>query len=444
MILNYLENWAALSGNALKQGVRQDLDNNTHDLRRYVMAVLDPTVTYGVKGKLTGGLGTLGFDENAYNILDYLASRKLTGNAAKIILEGFCEFHTSEAVELMNRALNKDLRCGVGIALINDLKIPGFKIPVFECQLAQPGEAKRMKEGEEWLGCIKYDGMRTLIEVNDNRVNFWTRSGKPIPALESLAPQVLEVFGGRSLMLDSEGVGRTFLDTVSQLRRKDGAALTDETVLQVFDMVDLDDFRNADNKTYFGGALTERLDRLSDFFSNTVVPLAVQYVNHEPVANWDEAVEMADFWMERGLEGGIFKRASAGYIKRRTHDWLKIKLEDEITAKVVAVYEGEKGKQFEGMLGGVTVEIDGVRSDIGGGWTPVQRAKIWAAETNRVVSSEQPSIGAESVAGVVFFPEPENKVIGRLIDIKSNGKNPSGALRHARFERFRDVGGEIA
>jgi len=148
--------------------------------------------------------------------------------------------------------------------------------------------------------------------------------------------------------------------------------------------------------------------------------------------------------MSQGLEGGIFKRASAGYIKRRTHDWLKIKLEDEITARVIAVYEGEKGKQFEGMLGGVTVEIDGVRSDVGGGWTPDQRARIWAAETGDMVFTEAPTIGSKAVPDGAYTPDAANRVIGRLIDIKCNGKNPSGALRHARFERFRDVGGEIA
>ena len=433
MNISILHQLEAKSGNALKESLRHFLTFNGprgDEIRRYFKAVLDPMTVYNQKGKLTTGRGFMQFGDEAYALLDKLAKRELTGNAAKAALDDFCEGHGAEAVDLMNRALNKDLRCGVGIALINDLEIECFKIPVFECQLAQPGEAKRMKEGEAWLGCIKYDGMRTLIEVNDSRVNFWTRSGKPIPALEPLAPQVLEVFGGRNLMLDSEGVGRTFLDTVSQLRRKDGAALTNETVLQVFDVVDLDDFRNAGNKDYFGGPLTERLARLAAYFATEGTPPSVQYVEHFQVKSWDTAVAFADHWMGAGLEGGIFKRASAGYIKRRTHDWLKIKLEDEVTAKVVAVYEGESGKQFEGMLGGVTVEIDGVRSDVGGGWTPVQRAVIWAAEQGYSVNG--------------FLPRDEDRVIGRLIDIKSNGKNPSGALRHARFERFRDIDGAIA
>jgi DNA ligase-1 len=416
-----LNQFEAKSGNALKDTVRNLLGHKSAEgdnLRRYIMAVLDPMITYGVKGKLKSGAGALGFDENAYTILDRLAARTLTGNAAKDTLELFCEFHTPDAVELMNRALNKDLRCGVGIALINDLQIEGFKIPVFECQLAQPGESKRMKDDERWLGCIKYDGMRSLIEVNDNRVNFWTRSGKPITALEPLAPAVLEIFGGERLMLDSEGVGTDFLDTVSQLRKKTGADLKDSTVLQVFDMVDLDDFRNADNRTYFGGPLTERLTRLAFKFIEAGRPVgAVQQVEHREILAWSHAVEMADSWMALGLEGGIFKRASAGYIKRRTHDWLKIKLEDEITAKVIGIYEGEAGKQFEGMMGGVKILVEGVASDVGGGWTPAQRASFWS---------------------------DSSQVVGRLIDVKCNGKTPSGALRHARFERFRDIDGAIA
>src|ERR1700737_3995104 len=184
MKIEFLNSWSALSGNALKNAVTIDLSvPASHFLRRYVMAVLDPMKTYGRKDKLMTDGGDMPWDEGCYSLLDKLAMRELTGNAAKTELAGFCRHHHPEAGELMQRALNKDLRCGVGIALINDSGLD-FKIPVFECQLAQPGEAKRMKEGEEWLGCTKYDGMRTLIEVADNRVNFCTRSGKPIPALE--------------------------------------------------------------------------------------------------------------------------------------------------------------------------------------------------------------------------------------------------------------------
>jgi ATP-dependent DNA ligase len=239
-------------------------------------------------------------------------------------------------------------------------------------------------------------------------------------------------------------VGTDFLDTVSQLRKKTGADLKHSTVLQVFDMVALDDFRNADNKTYFGGTLSDRLMSLSDHFVNFDAPPSVQFVAHEKILSWSHAEEMADSWMSMGLEGGIFKNANSGYIKRRSFDWLKIKLEDDITARIIAVYEGEAGKQFEGMLGGVTVEIDGVRSDVGGGWTNAERAKIWAAETDSIVPSEQVAIGGEPTSVVAYFPDSANKVIGRLIDIRSNGKTPSGALRHARKTKFRDVDGAIA
>lgn len=426
-MLDTLNNWGSVSGNVLKALVATNLGMSP-DLRRYVLAALSPFTVYGVKGKLLTDGGSMPWDEGCYTLLDRLASRDLTGNAAKQELAGFARHYSPDAVELLNRCLNHDLRCGVGATLINNLDL-NFRIPEFTCQLAQPGEAKRMKPGEEWLGCIKYDGMRTLIEVNDNRVNFWTRSGKPIPALDPLATDVLEVFGGGRVMLDSEGVGKDFLDTVSQLRRKDGAVLKDTTVLQIFDMVGLDDFRNADNKTYFGGPLTERLGELESMF-NVGVPLTVNMVDHWAIPDWAAAEKFADDLMEKGHEGAIFKRASAGYIKRRTYDWLKAKVEDDITARIIGVYEGEAGKQFEGMLGGVTVEIGGVRSDVGMGWTRQERATIWAAETGQVVDS--------------WIPHIDNKVIGRLIDIRSNGKNPSGALRHARKVKFRDVGGEIA
>lgn len=450
MIEKHLKHLASLSGNAALQALNVSLDDQA--FQRLAMYALDPARTYNIKGNMKFGYGMEHFGEPAYMLLDKLAARQLTGNAAKAALDDFCQLHTQDAVETMNKVLNKDLRCGIGIKAINGLKRRDFRIPVFTCALAKPAEAKRMKHGR-WVAGIKYDGMRTLIEVNDNRVNFWTRSGKAIPKLQPLEGAVLEVFGGRRLMLDSEGVGADFLATMSQLRGKTADLnVVHTTDLQLFDILDLDDFRRYEGRDEpFGDSLEARLYRLKSF-SSPSVPRPIKFVEHHPVRDFEHAVGMSQGWIEQGLEGGIIRRLEAQYTKERTFDWLKIKLEDTVDATILDIYEGEAGKKNEGKLGGVVVEIGGVRSDVGGGWSEWERAAIWAAHTGQPVPYTYIERAYDEVAGYgapvekteIIQPAAANHVIGRMIEIEFNGYMPSGALRHARKKRFRDVEGEKA
>lgn len=433
------------SGNDLKDSVRSALGGvDGIALRRYVMAALDPSVRYGVTGKLVGGAGTLGWTETAHYLLDSLSSRQLTGNAAKTELANFVEYSSPETVDLMNRVLNKDMRCGVAETLINSLSLPNFSVPVFTCQLAAPTgtpdeqrKARKRMERGEWVVSTKFDGMRGLGLVDDNRVHFVSRSGKPVPALQHLEKQVLDVFGGHRVVVDCEGVGVDFLDSISQLRSKSIERLEDTTLLQIFDCVPLEAFRDARGDDKFGGPLRDRLARLREFIANTDAP-NLMFAAHSSVHDYDEAQYRADQLMEDGFEGCVAKDLTSGYSRKRTNDWIKFKATDNTTCLIVGLKEGEAGKQFEGMLGSATVEVDGILSDVGMGWSRFERAAIWAAYTGKTV--------AVTVRGKLVEAEPDAafRILSRLLDVRHNGRMTSGALRHARKMKFRDIGGEIA
>lgn len=452
MVEQHLEHLKKFSGSQLKVQLADAL--NDQAFQRLVMAALDPATTYGVKGNLKYGYGHEAFGEPAHRLLEQLASRTLTGNAAKEALNDFCQLHTQAAVETLNKVLNKDLRCGVGVKAVNELRRADFSIPVFTCALAQPGEAKRLRTGRQWAASIKYDGMRTLIEVNDNRVAFWTRSGKAIPKLQPMESAVLEVFGGHKLMLDSEGVGADFLATMSQLRGKTADAnVIHTTDLQLFDILDLADFRKYFGRDQpFGGPLRDRLGRLAGFFQ-APPPRPIKQVTHHHIGDdWGKAQALADEWMAQQLEGAILRNLDAQYTKERTYDWLKIKLEDTVDTLITGVYEGEAGTKYEGMLGGVNVIVNGVASDVGGGWSDWERAAVWAAETGQPVAYTYVTRDYDPDAGYgpsyevteTVQPEAANRVKGRLLEVLFNGYMPSGALRHGRKVKFRDVEGAKA
>lgn len=438
-----LADFASKSGTALDDCVRSTLSSPEYaELRRYVMAVLDPSRTYGHSGRLPAGEGDNEWDENAFWLLDRLARRELTGNALKAAMVDYCKQYTPTAVDLMSRALAKDLRCGVGIKTINNLALPDFRIPVFTCQLAKDASPSRFKKGS-WVASIKFDGMRALGVVRDNTCSFFSRSGKPITALDHLAPQVLDVFGGQDVVIDCEGVSRDFLDTVSELRTQNPDALSESVELQTFDLLPGTAFRSAINREPVGGPLEERLAQLALYAEMIALKPALRLVEHVPVADWEAALAYSDEKMAMGLEGAILKRLGERYIKDRTDSWLKIKQEDAVTVEILSVYEGEPDGRFIGQLGGVNVAVNGVPSKVGGGWTPYERAAIWAAHTNTAVAMQV--VEKDAVTGVRVMtnrwvqPDESNLVIGRLIDVKCNGFMPSGAMRHARKIRFRDL-----
>lgn len=454
-ILYLLNQIDAASGNAKDAKLAGFLQHNSQhadELRRYITAVLDPSVTYGQKGVLMWNGGARDWDEAAYALLDALSAtreartRALSGNAAKEALRTFCSNYNADAVTLMNRALDKDLRCGVGVKTINALDIPDYHIPVFTCALAKDFEKKRIKPGSRWLGSIKFDGMRALAVVRDAQVNFFSRSGNPVKPLYHLAPQVLEVFGGHHVVVDMEGIGTEFLDSIQQLRRSVNIeSLKSTTILQCFDIIPFHLFNDSRGGSEVGAPLAERLEELETYFQRST-PENVKELDHYDFGDDAQAMlNAADEWMEQQYEGGVFKNAASLYSKKRSADWLKVKGEDQDTLEINAVYEGEKGKQFEGSLGGVIVTKNGVPSNVGGGWTVEQRAMVWAAHSGQPVKWSKVVDG--EITEFVAQPDPQNLVIGRLIDVESNGMMPSGALRHARMKRFRDMDdskGEIA
>jgi DNA ligase-1 len=442
-----LDQLASVSGNALDSKLAALLSHNSAEgdaLRRYVTAVLDPSVTYGISGSLVWASGSREWDESCYTLLDSLAQRRLTGNAAKMELVNFGQHYSADACELLKRALDKDLKCGVGVKTINGLGIP-FHIPVFTCALAKPFETKRIKPGSQWLGSIKFDGMRALAVVRDNSVNFFTRSGNDIPALKHLEDTVLEVFGGHHVVVDAEGVGVDFIDSVSTLRKTVNVeALKSSTILQCFDIIPFELFDDTRGGDTVGAELHERLELLKSFMLTGTEFPNVQYLRHYKFGDDAQAMlDRADEWMERGFEGGVFKNAASRYSKKRSADWLKVKGEDPFTIEIQSVYEGEKGGQFEGQLGGVTGKVNGVPSNIGGGWSAFERAAIWAAHSGKPVTMRSIKLnkatGVREVTHEVVQPDPKNYVIGRLIDVLANGRMPSGALRHGRKVKFRDL-----
>jgi len=101
-----------------------------------VSLMLNPFIRFGVKKYSVAepALENKISDEDAIDILNSLASRKLTGNSAIAMVEQAISDMTEEGQDVFRRFLIKDPKAGIGISLCN--KIFDNPIPVFEVQLA--------------------------------------------------------------------------------------------------------------------------------------------------------------------------------------------------------------------------------------------------------------------------------------------------------------------
>lgn len=383
------------------------------EFTRVLVYALDSNKTYGIAAvpvRDDSSTGEATFDNSTWMLLDQLADRLVAGKSARDMVQEQLNDLDRDSAELLKRIITKDLRAGFTESTVNKA-IAGL-VPSFDCMLAHKFEAKKVKA---WPVAVepKLDGVRVLCFVNriNGTVTFYSRSGKEFTSFDHLKPAVLKLSRlpaelKESFVLDGEVVSGTFNDTVSQVRRKKAAAT--DAVFHVFDILPTACFYADDKKGYEpAGAYTERMEILR---SAITLDGPVRHVEAFEAASEGEVHEWYSLFRSKGLEGVIVKDLNGLYHRRRNAGWLKIKAEESVDVLVVGTFEGT-GK-YAGMLGGLTVDFNGVKVNVGSGLTDDQRVSFWAAR--------------------------DDGLLGRLIEVEYHEVTPDGSLRHPRFKCFRD------
>lgn len=383
---------------------------------------LNPFRTYGMAKRPKPAVNGDGqFNDNTRDILDKLASRELSGAQAKAVVIAEMSRLTPQSEELFWRIISKDLRAGFSSSTVNKV-MPGL-VASFDCMLAHPLDAKRIKKWPQ-VAEPKLDGVRVLAFVNTNEetVHFCSRSGKEFTTFEHLKEPILKVAHSRrkelgmgneeadrflDFVLDGEIVSGSFNKTVSEVRRKDAQATDAE--FHVFDILDGDIFKREDKKGE-GETYEDRREALMAFFRHVANKFPqLKLIPRYLVSSMEEIDLLYKNVQARGLEGLIIKDPDGLYHRRRNHAWMKIKAEESVDVRIVDVEEGTN--KYEGQLGAMVVDHNGVRVNVGSGLSDSQRASFW---------------------------EAKDELIGRLIEVEYHEITPDGSLRHPRFKRFRD------
>lgn len=402
-VFEVIEQIAQAKGKAKEKLLAEYIDDPM--MERVLKATYDPFTTYGIKQVPESDIaGSEGFSDHTFELLDRLASRVLTGNSAKAEIITELNLLSDQSKALLTRILKKDLRAGFTAGTCNRVQ-PGF-IFVFECMRAHKFEEKRIKK---WPVAVepKYDGVRSLVIWDGKEATFYSRTGRVFEGMKPMADLLVERLTLHKIppmVLDGELMDRSnqFNKIVGDVHKKDFAIET--AVFYLFDAIPLEDFKaGSDASTY-----RERRMRLSQIAQKTrLLELPCFKVTQARVMHSKEEIEdWAAQIINQGGEGVIVKTLDGRYEKKRSYQWLKIKAEESVDLEVVDVEPGT-GK-YEGMIGALVVDFNGVRVSVGSGLTDDLRAL------------------------------DETQLVGRMIEVMYHEVTPDGSLRHPRFKRFRD------
>ena len=352
-----------------------------------------------------------------YEVVRQLEDRTLTGNQMRDTIQDLCDqANTQEWNDWYRRILIKDLRCGVTHKTIN--KHSKFKVPVFECMLADDSK----KHEKKMVGPVfvepKLDGVRVIVicNVEKDEVKLFSRNGKELTNFPKINEQFDDMFDqlDESMVFDGEIMSADFKTLMIDIHRK-GGSITYDAVLNVFDCVPLIEFMDGGT----GYPLRLRKQKLEEYKFGPNIQV-VEYIKLD-LSDDDGQKQFADYnrlCIDKGFEGIMVKPTNGSYECKRSSLWLKVKPFIEVSLTVKAVEEGT-GRNV-GKLGALIVEgtDDGkfIKTNVGSGLTDADREEFWSAK---------------------------EKLIGQVVEVRADAitqnqdANNEWSLRFPRFLRFR-------
>lgn len=349
-----------------------------------------------------------------------LATRKITGNAAKAAVESFFSGLDARQAKWCTRILLRNLRVGASESLV-DKTWPGA-ISKFSVQLAESLEAHHetgkgivIAEPVEYPVRVepKLDGLRCIAIKRNGEVTMFTRSGSPIETLPTIKA-ALESAPWDDFVLDGEAMGKDWNESASVVMSHKTAKDDSGIVYNVFDGMVFDDWRDQSNDS----PLEDRIQLVKELVTQVASEHVVQ-VGGITAKDQDSLLNFYGKCVDGGFEGIMVKKLGTPYIFKRSDSVLKLKPVTTYEGVIVGHYEGNRGSKREGLWGGFLVVMpNGVVTKVGGGYNDKIRAEI--------------SIDPDSWIGKIV------EVEGQPDPLTTDGLTADGKVRFPVFCRVRD------
>lgn len=360
------------------------------DLAKIFYYCYNPYITYGVAAKgsqlaMPYQMSYFPFELEA--LLQNLARREITGNAARLAVERLEGIYG----DIVTRIVNKDLGIGINVKTVAKL-FPQFQFE-FAIQKAQPlSKVKHSLTYPMWME-TKYDGVRLLARKEGKNVTLYTSNGRSpnFPVLSKCLLALPDaVYDGELVMKAGKVVNRSSVSGNLNSALKGGSPDETHQAYMIFDKIDLADWEKKSSKPLYRRRLELRL--AMDFADS-------DYLFMSEVTEIFDLAQANDHFQEilaQGYEGIILKNPNSLYHYKRTTDWIKFKAEETIDAVCYEVIEGEARSKYEGMIGALrcTVKIDGVviEFDVGSGLSDRDRMQDFNYYVGSVIEVKYNSV----------------------------------------------------
>src|SRR5581483_4027865 len=323
-------------------------------------------------------------------ITGMLATRTLTGNAAKDYVVTLMSGATEVQQKWCQRILLKNLRCGVQESTVNEVW-PDL-IKSFEVALAKTLKSEFVKgEGIKILEKVTYpvrvepklDGLRLIAIKRGGKVTLFTRNGTELPSLPRIRA-TLEAMKLDDIVLDGEGMAADWNESSSVMMsgrvHKEDQKDDSNMYYNVFDAMPFSDWAAQETKLTYA----ERADLVREvvlacveFEQEKTSP--IRQVPYIMAFQEDVLKQYFSRCMDEGYEGVMLKTMHTPYEWKRSKNILKLKPVVTYEGVIVGNYEGRRGTKREGQFGGFYVVLPNkIITRVGGGFNDALRAQIQA------------------------------------------------------------------
>ena len=428
--MNLNEFFNTLAANPSRNFKIQTLETNRDNkqLREVVRLALDPFTQFYIRKipPYTPREGssdvTLAF---ALDQLYDLSSRHVTGNAAISHLEHLLEVLSADDAKVIERIIQKDLKCGVQVSTANTVWTD--LIHEYPVMLCSPFEQKLVDKVTFPASVqLKMDGMRFNAIVRDGKCEFRSRNGKEIQLLGNLEQEFVTLANGVDCVFDGE-----------LLVKENGKILDRQTGNGILNKANKGTISAADAAKvhatvwdyipymyFIEGVYNKPYLNRFGVLSAMTFPDKIKLVESTGVKSIEEANKIFEKYLSEGQEGIILKDLSGIWEDKRSKTQIKFKGELECDLKIVGVEEGT-GK-YTGLLGAIQCEsADGIiKVSVGSGFTDAQRktlgkdvvGKIAAIKYNMRIKNKA---GEESLfLPIVLEIRDDKEVADNSTDIK--------------------------